>query len=343
MPAAVWLDAPPAGWSDLLVCDPNATAAHRPELWQALVDTRPGLTARFAAVGSAEGLIGGAPAVIERRGGFHWIHALPMVLPGAPLARAGRHTEVDHAVGTALAALRLETRALGGAWSLYRPRGPAVAPDAVAKLPGSTRTLESGVIELGLGPEAAWRRVDRKTRQEIQPARAGLRFEEDAGVLEAAYALHAAQSRRWRGHAPLPLELSRRLLAAQPRANGAAVARLFTARDARGLLSAVLALDHPRETLVWWSGTHAEGRARQAFGFLLWSIAEWAAAAGRERLNLGASPGLDPVAAFKRSLGATSIAYPVRWLDASGASLAGRMVAAAQRWRRRGRALGTPA
>jgi hypothetical protein len=343
MAAAVWLDAPPAGWSDLLRTDPNATPAHRPELWQALTNALPGLTARFAAVVTAEGLIGGAPVLIERRGGFRWIQGMPMVLPGAPLARAGRHAEVDHAVGAALAALRLETRALGGAWSLYRPRGPAVAPDALAGLPGETRMLESGVIDLGGGLEVAWRRVDRKTRQEIQHARAGLRFDEDAGALEAAYALHAAQSRRWRGHAPLPLELSRRLLAVDPRGSGTPPARLFTARDARGLLSAAFALDHPRETLVWWSGTHTEGRARQAFGFLLWSIAEWAAAAGRERLNLGASPGLDPVAAFKRSLGAAPIAYPVRWLDASGAPLAGRVVAAVQRWRRRGRAVGSPA
>lgn len=343
MAAAVWLDAPPAGWVDLLRCDPNATAAHRPELWQALTDALPGLTTRFAAVVERGDLIGGAPAVIERRGGFRWIQGMPMVLPGAPLARADRHAEVDRAVGAALAALRREVRALGGVWSLYRPHGPAVAADALAGLPGVTRMLESGVIDLDRGIEAAWRRVDRKTRQEILHTRAALRFDEDAGALEAAYALHVAQSRRWRGHTPLPLELSRRLLAAAPGGGGPPMARLFTARDARGLLSAAFALDHARETLVWWSGTHAEGRAREAFGFLLWSIAEWALSAGRERLNLGASPGLDPVAAFKRSLGVTPLAYPVRWLDASGASLAGRAVAAAQRWRRRGRALGTPA
>ena len=341
MPAAVWLDAPPAGWSDLLRADPNATAAHRPELWQALVDTQPGLTARFAAVVRDEGLIGGAPALIERRGGFHWIHALPMVLPGAPLARAGRHDEVDRAVGAALAALRRQTRALGGAWSLYRPHGPAVAGAALAELPGETRVLESAVIDCSSGLDDAWRRVDRKTRQDIRRARAALRFEEDPGALDAAYALHAAQSRRWRGHAPLPLELSRRLLAAN--GGGAPPARVFTASDPRGLLSAAFALDHARETLVWWSGTHPEGRARQAFAFLMWSVAEWGAAAGRERVNLGASPGLDPVAAFKRSLGARPVAYPVRWLDASGASAAGRVIAAAQRWRRRGRAIGTRA
>jgi hypothetical protein len=342
-PAAVWLDAPPAGWSELLRSDPNATAAHRPEVWRAFTGTLPGLTARFAAVMTNEGLIGGAPAVIERRGGFHWIFSMPMILPGAPLARAGRHGEVDGAVGVALAALRRETRSLGGAWSLYRPRGPAAAPEVLAALPGETRMLESGVIELGGGIEEAWRRVGRKTRQEIQNTGAGLRFGEEAGALDEAYTLHAAQSRRWRTHAPLPLELSRRLLAGGDGGPDLPIARLFTARDGRGLLSAAFALDHGRETLVWWSGTHPEGRAREAFGFLLWSIARWAAAGGRERVNLGASPGLDPVAAFKRSLGAVPVAYPVRWFDASGASAAGRLLALAQRWRRRGRAIGTAA
>jgi hypothetical protein len=342
-PAAVWFEAPPAGWSDLLRSDPNATAAHRPELWETFTGTLPGLTLRVAAVVTGEGLIGGAPAMIERRGGFHWIYSMPMVLPGAPLARPGRHGEVDRAVGAALAELRRETRALGGAWSLYRPRGPAPAPDVLAALAGESRVLESGVIELASGLEAAWRRVDRKLRQEIQHARAALRFQQEAGALDAAYALHAAQSRRWRGHAPLPLELSRRLLAATGSASEAPAARLFTARDERGLLSAAFALDHPRETLVWWSGTHPEGRSRQAFAFLMWSIAAWAAAAGRERLNLGASPGLDPVAAFKRSLGATPTVYPVRWFDASSASPAGRLLAAAQGWRRRERAIGRPA
>jgi hypothetical protein len=343
IPAAVWLDAPPAGWTDLLRGDPNATAAHRPELWRAWAGAMPGLSARFAAVVTGEGLVGGALAMIERRGGFHWIYSMPMILPGAPLARAGRHGEVDRAVGAALAALRRETRSLGGAWSLYRPDGPAAEPEALAALPGETRMLESGVIGLGGGTEPAWRRVDRKTRQEIQGAGAGLRFGEEAGALEEAYALHAAQSRRWRTYAPLPLELSRRLLAAGDRGAEPPVARLFTARDARGLLSAAFALDHGRETLVWWSGTHPEGRAREAFAFLLWSIVRWAAAAGRERVNLGASPGLDPVAAFKRSLGAVPVAYPVRWFDASGASTAGRLLALAQRWRRRGRAIGTAA
>lgn len=340
-PAAVWLDQPPAGWNELLRDDPNAGPAHRPELWSAIADTQPGLAVRFAAVGDRAALLGGAAVMIERRGPFRWLHALPHVLPGTPLARAGHHAEVDRAVAAALAALARELAVLGGEWSLYRPRGPAVEADAEAALPGETRRLESAIIELNRGPAAAWRRIDRKTRQAIRRAAAALRFDEEPAALDAAYALHAAQARRSSWRAPAPLPLSQRLL----RASGAAAApaRLFTARDARGLLSAALALDHPRETLVWWSGTHPEGRALEAFGFLMWSVVEWAARAGRERVNLGASPGLDPVAAFKRSLGATAVAYPVRWLDASAASLAGRGVAALQRRLRRGRARGTSA
>ncbi|HEY6867835.1 MAG TPA: GNAT family N-acetyltransferase [Candidatus Eisenbacteria bacterium] len=339
--AAVWLERPPAAWNELLRDDPNATPAHRPELWHALAGVRPGLAARFVAVRSGDTLLGGAAAIIERRGPFHWIHALPMGLPGAPLARAGRHEEVDRAVALALDQLRCELRALGGSWSLYRPRGPAVAPAALAGLPGETTRLESAVIDLGAGLAAAWRRIDRKARQEITRARAQLRAEEDPGSLETAYALYAAQSRGWAAHTSMPLELSRRLLARAGDAPPAA--RLFTVRDARGPLSAAFALDHAREVLVWWSGTHPEGRSRQAFGLLLWSIVEWAAAAGRVRVNLGANPGLDAVAAFKRSLGAEPLAWPIRWLDARAASLAGRALAGVQRWRGRARARGAPA
>ena len=294
----MWREGPPPGWSELLRDDPNATPAHLPELWEALAGVLPGHAVRFAAVEEGGELVGGAAALVERRAGLHWIHGLPMVLPGTPLARAGRHEDVDRAVASAYEWLRRELGAAGGEWSLYRPRGPAVVAAALEIPAGETRTLDSAVVDLTGGVPAAWRRVDRKTRQDIQRARErGLWFGEDPERCDEAWGLHAAQARGRRGPAPLPLELSRRLIAR-------GVARLFAVGDAGGLLSATLALDHPRETLVWWSGTHPAGRGTHAFPLLLWSVIEWAAGAGRERVNLGASPGLDPVAAFKRSLGA---------------------------------------
>jgi hypothetical protein len=66
-------------------------------------------------------------------------------------------------------------------------------------------------------------------------------------------------------------------------------------------------------------------------------LAVWAGRGGRARLNLGASPGLGAVAAFKQSLGARGITYPVRWFGPVRASWTGRLVAAAQGFRRRGR------
>jgi GNAT superfamily N-acetyltransferase len=118
------------------------------------------------------------------------------------------------------------------------------------------------------------------------------------------------------------------------------VARLFTLRSPEGVVSATLALDGPHETFVWWSGTHPSARRRGAFVRLLWGVAEWAAARGRLRLNLGASTGLPHVAAFKSSLGAEGERYAVRWLGAEHASTAGRLLARAQAWRRRGRPRG---
>ena len=67
------------------------------------------------------------------------------------------------------------------------------------------------------------------------------------------------------------------------------------------------------------------------------------ACAGRARVNLGASPLLGGVAAFKDSLGARICAYPVRWLDARHAPLAGRLAGWLQERARRGRPRGEPA
>jgi Acetyltransferase (GNAT) domain len=337
--AAALEPAAPAGWSELLAHDPDASPAHRPALWRALAAVLPGAEAGALVVREGGVPIGGAPVVIERRAAFTWIHAMPFLLSGTPVARPGAHARVDAAVAAEFAALARDRHAVGGEWTLVRAAGVAPAADVLAHVPGETRTMESAVLDLDAGLDPVWKRVDRKTRQSIAAARdAGLAFAEEPFALDAAYALHVAQSRRFRGHRPQPLELSRRLLASAD-ADGAA-ARLFTVRDARGLLSAVLALDGPHETLAWWSGSHRDARARHAFALLLWSMAEWAAAAGRSRLNLGASAGRDPVASFKRSLGARRVPMAVRWLDASSAPAPGRWVAALQRRMRRDRPRG---
>jgi hypothetical protein len=108
------------------------------------------------------------------------------------------------------------------------------------------------------------------------------------------------------------------------------------------VLAGVLALDSPFETLPWWSGTHPDARMAHAFPLLLWSLIEWAHAQGRVRVNLGASADREAVMAFKESLGAVSFHYPVRWLDARHAPLAGRAVAALQERVRRSRPRGEP-
>lgn len=339
--AARWRDGAPEGWDALLAADPSASPAHRPEVWEAFAATLPGLAPRLAVVERDGRAIGGAPLVVERRGGLHWLHALPMLLPGAPVALPGEHARVDAEVAEAIAALARELGVVGGEWALWRPEGPPVDPGSLALLGGETRLLDASVVRLAQGLEVARARIDRKHRQEMRRARErGLAFAEEPAALEGCYALHAAQGARWRGHRALPLALSRRLLAA-----GAArpVARLFTLRLAGELLSGALALDGPHETFVWWSGTHPAGRRLHAFPLLLWNVVEWAAAAGRTRVNLGASTGLEQVAAFKQSLGAEEVRYPVQWLDARHAPAPARAVAWAQARLRRGRPRGEAA
>jgi len=299
------------------------------------------MRAEFVAIESGGALVGGGGVVIERRAGLHWLHALPWLLAGAPWAAPGAAAAVDRAFAAALAARAAELRAAGGEWAAYRPDQPVDAA-ALEVAGGETRRFEAALIELDAGLEAAWRRIERRGRQDLERARRdGLRFAEEPEALEEAVALHRAQSRGWPGHRPLPVELSRRLL--DPADVAGPAARLFTVRDDRGLLAATLALVHPREVMAWWSGAHPDGRHRHAFPFLLWSLAEWAAARGAARVNLGASAGREGVARFKRSLGAVGHTYPVRWLDDRYAPPLGRLAAALQRVVRRGRDLGAPA
>jgi len=244
---------------------------------------------------------------------------------------------VDRAAALALGEQQRELRACGGEWACYRPLGEPVGSAALESVSGETRWLETALIDLSAGVASARRAMDRKTRQDVRRTRlSGLRFGEEPAALEEAYALHARQARAWRGHRPLPLELSRRLIE-----SGAG--RLLVARDARGVLCATLALDGRHETFLWWSGSHTGARAAEAFPGLLWWAAEWAAARGRARLNLGASRGLETLGRFKRSLGARTVRYPVRWMDAGTAPPLGRFAASLQGRLRRGRARGEPA
>jgi len=331
------LERPPAGWRELIAADPGATAAHRPALWWALASVQPGTSVRCLTVERDGALCGGMPVLIERRAGCHWLHALPHLLPGTPLAVSGAHAGVDAAVAVRLRALQRELQTVGGEWALYRPVGPAVEAAAVEAPAGETRWMEAAAIELAEGPEAAWARLDRESRRDVRQARERLIWAEEPEAIEEAYVLHVAQARAWRGHRALPVELSRRLLADGGDGLGP-VARLFTVRRNGALVCATLALDHPRETMPWWSGAVAEARRLGAFTLLLWNVVEWAARAGRDRVNLGGSAGAGPVVTFKDSLGARTIRYPVRWLGAPEAGPGGRMMAALQRRLRAGRA-----
>jgi hypothetical protein len=336
---AAALDHVPAGWESLLAADPSASPSHRPEVWSAAAAAIPGFEWRLLAFESGGRLVSGVPLVLSRRGPFRWLHALPWVLPAPPLAAPGEHASADLVLAGAFAAYARELGVVGGEWSFYRPEGPAPDEACLARVPGETRWFEAALLRLSDGLDGLRARTSRKQRHALEQAREhGYVFAEEPESLDEAHALHLTQARAWRGHRPLPIELSRQLLAA---GGPEPAARLFTLRSRRGLVSATLALDSPAETFVWWSGTHPEGRRTHAFPLLMWSVAEWAASRGRRRLNLGASDRLPHVEAFKEALGAEAFRYPVRWLDSSAAGWLGRALERLQRRIRRGRPRGT--
>lgn len=354
---ARWLDSPPADWDAWLRNDPSGAPGHRPEVARAMAAALPGMTAAWVAVGPEHDAAGGACVLIERRAGFHWLHAMPFLLGGAPLARPGEHARVDLAVAAALEARARSLGAVGGEWVLYRPGGPSPADEALERVGGETRWMESAIVDLGSGIEAAWRRVEGETRRSIEKARKhGLVFAEAPDEVEEGYRLYAAQARAFAGYRPRPLAFWRRLLEpsasrpeaasqpeAAPPAKAGPAARLFVVRDERGVLATALTLVGGREAMVWLTGMDPSGRAVHAFPLLLWSLVEWGAGAGCVRVNLGASAGRDAVATFKRGLGAADYRHPVRWMGAGHAGALGRGLAALQRRLRRGRPRGAPA
>jgi hypothetical protein len=333
---AGWADRATSEWLALIDADPCATPSHHPDTWRAMGAALAAYRMRLVEVREAGRLVGGAPFAIETRLGLTWLHGMPFGLSAAPLALPGRGAEVDEAVGRALAAFHREHGLVGGEWACGRADGAPVAAAALELLPGETRFMESAVIDLGAGDEAVRSRMDRKTRQNIvRSASRGVRCEEDASALERVYALHARQARAWRGHRPLPLELSRRLLEA-------GVAHVLVAHDREGVLCGLFALDAPHETFLWWSGSHPSARASDATPRLMAWAAAWAAERGRRRLNLGASRGLPALESFKRSMGSRVVRYPVRWLSSGARAPLGRVAAALQRRVRQSRHRGKP-
>jgi GNAT superfamily N-acetyltransferase len=333
---ASWADRATEEWHALIEQDHAATPAHHPRAWQALSAALPAYRIRVVEVREDGRLLGGAPCAIETRLGLTWLHAMPFLLPGAPLALAGRGAEVDDAVAGALAEVQQRRALVGGEWSGYRPEGAAMAASALDRLAGETRVMETAVIDLDTSEREMLGRMDRKTRQDIvRSATRGVRCDADPASLERIYALHARQARGWGRHRPLPLELSRRMLAA-------GAGQVLVAHDRDGVLCGIFALDGPHETFLWWSGSHPSARANDAYPRLMAWAAEWARSRGRRRLNLGASRGLPALESFKRSMGARSVRYPVRWLEPRSAAPLGRLAAELQRRMRRGRHRGTP-
>ena len=88
----------PEGWEALLAADPGSTAAQRAGVAAAFAAVLPGHTTEYLLAADATGLAGGMVLCVRHVAGAEWLHAMPMMLPGAPLARPGYREAVDQAI-----------------------------------------------------------------------------------------------------------------------------------------------------------------------------------------------------------------------------------------------------
>jgi len=120
-----------------------------------------------------------------------------------------------------------------------------------------------------------------------------------------------AQQQRRRGYQSWPASLTLAYAAENP-----GQAKLFTVFQGRDPIAAMLFLRHGRGASYHIGHTTARGRAASAHTLLLWHAANWLAAKGHDRLDLGLintedSPGL---ARFKLGAGAHARALGGTWI-----------------------------
>ena len=277
----------------------DAFAAHGPG-WQPRL-----LVARESADGPpAAAWLG----YVQRRYGGAWIRSMPFGTPAGPLfaPRLGAEERrvAARSLWDALDELARGEGWLGGDVTLSGPCAatPALQPERG----GSLHAADAHVVTLADGFDAWRAALPKRARQQFKKAeRSGVTVDEgDAGAdLDAVYAQHVEQMRRWsRARAVQPVGFYRALLA-EPSAW-----RLWVARAQGRIVCGILGHVDPDETYLWWSGSSPESRPLLAYPYVLERILR---DCGSRAVNLGFSGGQSRLTSFKEQLGAVPRSTPV--------------------------------
>ncbi len=294
----------PGEWDAFATAHPGASLAHAAG-WSEVLRRAYRLPVRRLAAREDSGHLAGILPLVPFRGlsGRRELVSMPFLDTGGvaagpeavPLLR-------DGALGLAAA---LGARAV-------ELRQPAPVEGLGGPSPGVDRV--DLVLELEADPEAQWRRVGPKVRNQTRKAeRSGLELAPSGWDLPAAFYGPYATNMRDLGSPPHALAFFRAIAEVFGEA-----ARFVVARDGLRSVGGLVAIHFGDTVTVPWASTLRSERSRCPNNLIYWEALRWAIARGARRLDFGRSPRESGSFRFKRGWGA--VARPLAWtrLDPSG-------------------------
>ncbi len=300
----------PPDWDELVAADGSSDYPHTAHWTTSAAATWPGASALWLAVRREGRLVGGLPAVVQRRGaGVMARTRVDSSLEGTscgPLAAADLPDAGQQAVVSLLldAYRRLLPGPLGAVTLALGPAREARLGAAMAARPGWRRHASpTAVIDLAGGADvvAAERLSMTKRNERNRGLRRGAQVEAtaDPGALAEYYPLYAAAAAHW-GVRPTPLAFLQALL-------GDPAGRVFftCVRVDGRVVGGHLNL-HLGDRVFAWNGVTDPACARTHFPATLcfWGDIVEACRRGARRLDVGASGGHDSLEGFKKYFGA---------------------------------------
>lgn len=290
---------PDATWDRYAEKHPRAALGHA-HVWGEVFATAYGIETRHFVAKNASGHPSGILALARFRslsGGQSWV-SLPF-LDAAGVLADGPGPE---------AALLDAALALGGASEL-RQSGP------LAALPTEASSRVEMILDLGGGPDARWRMLPAKVRNQTRKARKeGLTIAPlDSDAVGDFHQVHCRGMREL-GSPPH----SERFFRSVAEVFGER-ARFVVVRDGARTVGGLVAIEFAGTVTIPWASTLAGERARCPNNLAYWEAIHWAEELGARAFSFGRSPRGSGTHRFKRGWGARE--QPLHWFarDARGA------------------------